>query len=287
MPSSFTTNKSLEKPANGEYVDTWNVPVNADMDVIDQAFGGTTSLNATGGNAVLSASQYRSLYLNITGAISGNVTYTIPAGIGGRWTVRNATTDSSGGPWTITIASGGAGSSYVVPRNLTADIFSDGTNITAPIGTIADDSITTVKILNEAVTYGKIASADIATSSQYRNNTSNKLLETDAVWSSADLVTLTDAATIAVDLSTGINFTVTLGGNRTLGNPTNTKVGQSGIIVVNQDGTGGRTLAFGGNYKFANGVAPSPDTTAGRVNIYCYVVISASFIMLTLQRGVR
>lgn len=135
MASSFTTNKILEKPGNGDYVDTWNVPVNGDMDIIDQAFGGTTSLNATGGSATLTDTQYRSLILSISGAISANVTYTIPSGKGGQWIVRNTTTDASGGPWTITIASGGGGTSLVIPRTGTTTIFSDGTNIrSAPIG---------------------------------------------------------------------------------------------------------------------------------------------------------
>lgn len=129
MASSFTTNKVLEKPGNGDYVDTWNVPVNADMDVIDQAFGGTTSLNATGGNATLTDTQYRSLILNISGAISANVTYTIPSGKGGQWIVRNTTTDATGGPWAITIASGGGGTSVAIPRNAPLMIYSDGTNI--------------------------------------------------------------------------------------------------------------------------------------------------------------
>lgn len=135
MASSFTTNKVLEKPGNGDYVDTWNVPVNGDMDIIDQAFGGITSLNATGGSATLTDTQYRSLILAISGAISANVTYTIPSGKGGQWIVRNTTTDASGGPWTITIASGGGGTSLVIPRTGVTTIFSDGTNIlAAPIG---------------------------------------------------------------------------------------------------------------------------------------------------------
>lgn len=134
MVSSYTTNKNLEKPGNGDYVDTWNVPVNADMDAIDQAFGGVTSFNATAGSAVLTDTQYRSLILLVSGAMSANVTYTIPSGVGGQWIVRNTTTDSSGGPWTVTFDSGGGGTSYVVPRNTSTIIFSDGTNIrTAPV----------------------------------------------------------------------------------------------------------------------------------------------------------
>lgn len=129
MVSSYTTNKNLEKPGNGDYVDTWNVPVNSDMDVIDSAFGGVTSLNATGGSAVLTDTQYQKMALNITGAISAAVVYTIPSGVGGSWIVRNATTDASGGPWSVTIASGGGGSSVVCTRNKAINIYSDGTNI--------------------------------------------------------------------------------------------------------------------------------------------------------------
>lgn len=131
MTSSFTTNKVIEKPGNGDYVDTWNVPVNGDMDIIDQAFGGTTSLNATGGSATLTDTQYRSLMLFVSGAMTANVTYTIPSGKGGQWIVRNTTTDSSGGPWTVTFASGGGGTSVTVARNTNTTIFCDGTNFYA------------------------------------------------------------------------------------------------------------------------------------------------------------
>lgn len=135
MASSFTTNKVLEKPGNGDYVDTWNVPVNGDMDIIDQAFGGITSLNATGGSATLTDTQYRSLILSISGAISASVTYTIPSGKGGQWIVRNSTTDASGGPHSIIIASGGGGTTLTIPRTGVVIIYSDGTNIAAaPIG---------------------------------------------------------------------------------------------------------------------------------------------------------
>jgi len=129
MASSFTTNKVLEKPGNGDYVDTWNVPVNGDMDIIDQAFGGVTALNATGGSATLTDTQYRSLVFSISGAMSANVTYTIPSGKGGQWIVFNNTTDSSGGPWDVIIASGGGGTSYTVTRGQRVHLYSDGTNI--------------------------------------------------------------------------------------------------------------------------------------------------------------
>lgn len=65
-------------------------------------------------------------------------------------------------------------------------------------------------------------------------------------------VTLTDAATIATDASLGTTFRVTLGGNRTLGNPTNPTDGQRCIWEVSQDATGGRTLAADTKFAFGN-----------------------------------
>lgn len=128
---SDTTNKVLELPPNGSYVDSWDGPLNDNFTYIDQAFGGSTNLNATGGSATLTDTQFRSLILVATGAMSANVTFTIPINVGGQWIVQNSTTDATGGPWTITIASGGAGTSLVIPRGPAVAIYSDGTNIRA------------------------------------------------------------------------------------------------------------------------------------------------------------
>jgi hypothetical protein len=95
-------------------------------------------------------------------------------------------------------------------------------------------------------------------------------------------VALSDGATIAVDLSLGNNFSVVLGGNRTLGDPTNVTAGQSGVIVVTQDGTGSRTLAYAGTkYKFAGGTAPTLTTTAAAVDVLAYYCESATRITVT------
>ena len=74
------------------------------------------------------------------------------------------------------------------------------------------------------------------------------------------VVTLTDAATIAVDASLGNHMRVTLAGNRTLGNPSNSVDGQRIMFEVIQDGTGSRTLAYGTNYAFSTDL-PSPTLT--------------------------
>jgi hypothetical protein len=95
-------------------------------------------------------------------------------------------------------------------------------------------------------------------------------------------VALTDAATIALDLSTGSNFTVTLGGNRTLANATNMTVGGSGIIKVKQDGTGSRTLAYQSMYVFDGDTAFTIGTTLNKSSIITYYVVDTTHILLNL-----
>ena len=94
MTSSYTTNKNIEKPANGDFNNTWSVPVNSDWDIIDRAFGGTTSLNAVAvsGTVTLTVTQYQAPIVIISGALTGNINYQLPAGIGGYWFVFNNTT---------------------------------------------------------------------------------------------------------------------------------------------------------------------------------------------------
>ncbi len=78
---------------------------------------------------------------------------------------------------------------------------------------------------------------------------------------------LTDGASIAVNAALGNVFTVTLGGNRTLANPSNPVAGQTIHVHVTQDGTGSRTLAYGTAYDFGTAGSPTLTTTAGKMDI--------------------
>jgi len=93
----------------------------------------------------------------------------------------------------------------------------------------------------------------------------------------AAITTLTDATNISVDFSLTNNFVVTLGGNRTLDNPTNQVAGQSGSIFIVQD-SGSRTLAYGSNYDFAGGTAPTLSTAANAVDRIDYIVRASGSI---------
>ena len=102
-----------------------------------------------------------------------------------------------------------------------------------------------------------------------------------------EVTALTDASSIATDLALSNNFSVTLAGNRTLANPTNTVAGQSGSIFITQDGTGSRTLAFGTNFKFVAGTAPTLSTAASSIDRIDYVVAEATKIHAVASLDVK
>lgn len=126
-----------------------------------------------------------------------------------------------------------------------------------------------------------------ASASEYRAGTATKGIDVATAWSAAGLVTLTDAATISVDMSTFLNATVTLAGNRTLASPTNEKAGQSGVIFIVQDATGSRTLAYGSEWKFAGGTAPVLSTAANAVDALYYTVRASGFVAANLVKDIK
>ena len=100
-------------------------------------------------------------------------------------------------------------------------------------------------------------------------------------------VTLTDAATIAIDASLGSVFKVTLAGNRTLGAPTNSTDGQTITILVRQDGTGSRTLAYNAVYQFnTTNAQPTLTITAGAKD-YLTFMYDATSTKWVCQRIVK
>jgi microcystin-dependent protein len=124
MTSTFTPNKNLELPGFNDYVDSWNTPVNADFTAVDTALGGVTNLNATAvsGDVTLTSTQYRPIQIVISGTLTANVRYLIPASVGGQWTITNSTT----GAFTISVASAAGGSNITLPSGTTI-VSCDGT----------------------------------------------------------------------------------------------------------------------------------------------------------------
>jgi hypothetical protein len=105
--------------------------------------------------------------------------------------------------------------------------------------------------------------------------------------SSADVIGLTSASTVTIDMDTGQNFSCTMAHAITFANPTNANAGQSGSIVLTQDGSGSRTASFGTNWKFVGGTAPTLTTTAAAVDRIDYFIAGASAVHAVVSLDVK
>jgi len=121
-----TPNKNLERPAHGADVDSWDVNLNSNFTITDSAFGGSTTLNATGasGNVSFTQSQATPPTIIVSGVPVGAVNYQLPSGIGGTWIVSNNTT----GGFAITFESLGGGSTVTILPGVNTPISCDGTS---------------------------------------------------------------------------------------------------------------------------------------------------------------
>ena len=104
---------------------------------------------------------------------------------------------------------------------------------------------------------------------------------------SGNLSAATSASTITLDLGTANYHTVTLAHNTTFADPSNEVAGQSGSIIITQDGTGSRTAAWNSAWKWAGGTAPTLSTTAGAVDRIDFLVVAAGNIHAVASLDVK
>jgi len=97
-----------------------------------------------------------------------------------------------------------------------------------------------------------------------------------------DVYTMTGAGGFSIDWNNSNNYQFNLTGTTTLNNPTNQVAGQHGVIRIVQDSTGGRTLAFGSNWKFPGGTAPTISTAANAQDLLAYYVAASGTILAQL-----
>ena len=89
-----------------------------------------------------------------------------------------------------------------------------------------------------------------------------------------------NTGSVTIDFSTNQNFVLTLTGNVTLANPSTESVGQAGVFVFIQDGTGGRTLSLGTDYESPAGAGITLSTAANAIDVVPYFVKSSGSIQL-------
>ena len=121
-----TTNKGYTIPTVNGDANVWGTELNGDLSIIDNNMGGAVSISVAGNtNVTASAAQAQNLTHQLTGALTGSISYILPA-TGGFYNVSNGTS----GAYSLTvITSAGGSTGIVVPQGASMFLVSDGTNI--------------------------------------------------------------------------------------------------------------------------------------------------------------
>jgi hypothetical protein len=127
MTDTVLPNKQLTEPQVGGDLNNWGDILNTNLANTDKAFGGYNTLTDTGGTVNMVPAQYIPVSWVISGTLVSNLTYVLPSGVGGMWTVYNAITNPSSN-FTVTVASAGSpgAASAVLPPGFRSLIVSDG-----------------------------------------------------------------------------------------------------------------------------------------------------------------
>lgn len=289
MASTYTTNIRLTKQGDGDNPNSWGLILNNEViDLVDSAIAAYTTVSCSTVDVTLTesngaADQSRSAMLEFVGTVSSNINIIIPTK-SKFYIVNDQTVRQNSSSITIKTASG-SGSTVVASAagiffadSVSVYSMNDRLNLSGFANLSEENTFTNLNTFSSAVGFATSISATsgyigtVSVSSATVNNA------TFIKQVAGTPVTLTDATSIALDMSTGTNFVVSLAGNRTLQNPTNAVVGQTGHIYVIQDGTGSRTLAFGDAYKFIGGTAPTMSTSINSVDLLVYNVRGVSIV---------
>lgn len=131
--------------------------------------------------------------------------------------------------------------------------------------------------------FGQLASNIIATAANFLAKTPSKLLTAESAWDAAVPVLLNNVSgAVALDLSAGINFYLTLAGPITLSPVGTPKNGQSGGILIYQGAGAGRTVSYGGGWYPINAQYPALSTVA---TAYNYLTYQCMFTLTVFSGG--
>ena len=279
--STFTSRIRLEKQEDGANPNSWGLILNQNViDLVDDAIAAYTTVTVSAADVTLTtqngeSDQARSAFIELTGTLTSSHDIILPAQ-SKSYFIRNKSVPSPTSN-TITIKTL-AGSGATIPTSVNGFFICDGVSVHQPnavglgLGTAANLNFGTAD-----ANLIPVSAADIrfVTASVASSITAAKTFTAPVI---GNVTSLTDAASIAIDMGVGNNFAFTLAGNRTLEAPTNATPGQTGYIYITQDGTGSRTLAFNNAYIFVSGTAPTISTAAGAKDLLIYNVKEATAI---------
>lgn len=255
---------------NSAYAAVWSLSSGPSSPGTTQAYmwwADTTNGQLKQRNAGNTAWAVRST-LSSDGVFHRTTGYTVAAGDYGKL----ITVDASGGAFTLsllTAANAGDGFVFAV-RKTEADTSGNAVTIDPNAAELIDGALTIALLrpgesalvwCNGSAWHTVGNTIDLAS---YREPNSYTKAQNFAATG------LTDAASIAWDLESNQVASVTLGGNRTLAAPTNMLNGGYYSLLVRQDATGNRTLAYNAVYKWPGGLAPVLSTGANDIDLLVF-----------------
>lgn len=282
MASTYT-NLGLENPGTGDQSGTWGVTENEGRTLTDQAIAGWLMKSVAGNSDVTltttvgTANEWRNAVYQFTGALTGNINVIVPTN-----TKIMVVYNNTSGAFTLKVKTSGGTGAFVSQGTIQV-LGCDGTNVISLVGSLS---------LPLAVASGGTGAG---TASAARTNLGSTTVG-DAVFIAADaaaartaieavigvdveaydasiaktgvaqnwtlpqrvgFIGLTDASTVAWDLDTAPNASVTFGASRIMGAPTNIRDGQICVLKVT-----GAFQVSSWNAAFDFGTAGAPTLTA-------------------------
>ena len=313
MASTYSSDLKLELMATGENAGTWGTKTNTNLQLVQQAIGGFEQVSVSDGATVALAmtdgtiSNARNMVIKVaTVTLSGATVLTVPDSIEKMYIF-----DVTGvtNPTNLTIKTA-SGTGFSPDQQKIYFAYADGTNIVEVSldslgGAVGTASLPTVPITKGGTGLTSAGSANQA----LKMNSGGSALEFGTLpiagggtgattLAGANIVTsdanttftkalrgstntdTTNSGNITLDFDTYQNFVLTFTGNVTFDNPSTVSVGQSGIIVIIQDGTGSRTLSLGTDFETAGGAGLTISTAASAVDVIPYFVKASGSIQL-------
>lgn len=300
MPSTYTANTGIEKPATGEQSGTWGETVNTNSDILDRALNGVGSIALSGTTHTLSTlsgelsdGMFRVLVFG--GSPSGTNTVTIaPSTAQKLYFVRNDSGES-------VVLSQGSGSNVTVESGSSSIVFADGAGAGASVERIfstrlPDMGVTAIaselNILDGAtVTTAEVNILDGVTATTAELNyldisTLGTSEASKAVTADANGVTTFDGGVvedetsitssgnaITVNCRDGNVFSHTLTENTTFtfsNAPASGRAFGFTLKIVQDASNSGFTVTWPASVEWANSLAPSLTASANAVDILVF-----------------
>lgn len=126
MPDPTTPNLVLAQPIRGSDTGTWDIPVNGNTGIIDQAFGSVTTLALSSASVNLTSSQAQNSVIRLTGTLLANVQIFLPS-IYKFWTIDNQLVNSPSSFAAVLVSTGTTQAIGLPPG--TQDVFYDGATV--------------------------------------------------------------------------------------------------------------------------------------------------------------